>query len=295
VNTKRLGGAYGSLVVVYLAKHCVLLRDIFSLRGRTGLVVFLIAASILTLAQTPLSPKQDLPVVKDPVASSYLQAAVEAMGGEPTVALVKDVVITGTMHPLLDNKDKQIPFVWKLSGPEFRTETQRESGLQIFASGHGHPAVSTNGQVEALFQHMALAAQSVQLPVVLLVAQLRSPMVSLANPGQGTLYGKAVNGIQTSSTSSKDVAAITLQTWYFDSASALPVRVEHRLPTPTDMTDWREAATEYSDFRSVDDIMVPFSLIYYQDNVAIQSFSIAKVEFNVGVDPLEFDLLEVGR
>jgi hypothetical protein len=245
-----------------------------------------------TIASAPAA-NADTPVpIKDPLAVAQVQASIDAMGGIVAVSSVNDIVLKGTVHPVLVNNDSQISFVWKISGGEFRTEITRDSGTQIFVSGHGRPAVSRNGEVQALFQHVTLAAPPFQAPASLLVTQLSDSKRSIVGRTTTVLAGKPVVCSLTNSTFSKEVAAISQQVWCFDSSTSLPVRTEYRLPSPTDMTEWIDGAIEYSDFRAVDGLLIPFSVTTYQDGSPLHTLTVEAVAVNTGVPQSDFDLLE---
>jgi hypothetical protein len=232
---------------------------------------------------------------KDAVAVANVEAAMAAMGGDAGWAAIKDSVITGTITPTKDSWVKPATFVWKTSGTEFRYETTRDSETQIFASGHGKPAVSSKGKVKALFYHMGQGSPPFHFPAVVLSTKLADASYSLIDAGQKNISDKNAFAVQTSSNFSDQVSAITLQTWYIEASTGLPLRVEYRLPEATSITDWQEAATEFSDYKEVGGLLVPFSMTYYLDGVALETISVNAVDFNVGLDPSEFDLLGGGK
>ena len=233
---------------------------------------------------------------KDPSAIAIVEAAITAMGGDAAVLQIKDSVVTGTIAPAAKGSWVQpASFTWKTLGPEFRYETQRDKGTQIYVSGHGQPAVSNNGKVKRLFAHVLDSSAPFHLPFLVLMPTVTDPAYSLIDSGSKTLSGKAAFTAQisytTSDTAKADVvSSVTQQTWYVDQASGSLLRVEYRIPEATNMDYWTDAAMEFSDFRNVNGLVVPFSMTYYEAGVALATVSINAVTFNVGLDPSEFDL-----
>jgi len=257
---------------------------------------FVVALSLTLLITSFVGAQPPNPTpVKNATALAEIEAAITAMGGDAAVLQISDSVITGTITPTTGSWLKPATFVWKTSGAEFRYEIQRDSGNQIFVSGYGKPAVSRNGKVTPLFYHMAQAARPFALPAIVLLASLTDPEESLVDAGQMLVSGKAASAVRISSTEPDPVAAITLQTWYFDAATSLPLRVEYRLPGATDVTHWANAALDFADFRKAGLVTVPFDVTYSEEGVALETFSVATVDFNVGVSPSEFDLSGGGK
>lgn len=227
---------------------------------------------------------------KDASAVAVVQAAITAMGGDAAVMQVKDSVVTGTISPVKDSPVKPASFTWKTLGPEFRYETRREANSYVFVSGHGKPAVSRNGQVKRVFYHAARGCPPVHLAALVLSGQLADPNYSLIDAGQSVIYGKATLKVETKPNEADQIVPLTLQTWYFDATTGLPVRVEYQIPEATNAADLTNASMDFVDFRQDGGMAVPQSILYSEGGVPLQFYAISTVTFNVGIDPSEFDL-----
>lgn len=227
---------------------------------------------------------------RDPSAIAVIQAAIAAMGGDAAVQGIKDSVVTGTIAPTNGSLTRPASFTWKTLGTEFRYETTRELNRHIFVSGHGKPAVSRNGHVRPVFYHVAEGCPSFHLAALMLSGKLADPSYSLLDAGQRSISGKTAVAVQTHANDSDPIATLTLQTWYFDATTALPLRVEYRVPEGTNALDLMNSAMEFADYRQTGIMAVPQSMTYSEEGVPLQVFSISTVDFNVGLDPSEFDL-----
>ena len=86
------------------------------------------------------------------------------------------------------------------------------------------------------------------------------------------------------------MANITTQTWYVDENSGLPLRVDYRLPELNSINAWVDLAAEFSDYRPVAGLLVPFTIRCTETGAVPRTVTITSIDFNVGVDPTEFDL-----
>ena len=254
---------------------------------------------LLALLGTPwhmvASSKSQMDVKKDAAALTNIQKAIDAMGGDLGLAQIKDSIIVGSMNAAKGSKVKPSTFTWKTLGTEFRYETTRASSTNIFVSGYGKPALSTNGTVSAVFAHEALCSPVFQLPALVLSIRATDPNFSVIDKGRVVLLGKDAAVAQNSSALTSDLAAITQQTWYFDAATGLPLRVEYRIPEAANILAWTNAALDFTDFKQIDILWVPFTLSYSEEGVPVQVFSFTSANFNVGLDPAEFNLLGDGK
>jgi outer membrane lipoprotein-sorting protein len=212
------------------------------------LIAFLILVVSVSASR---GTKIDQQPSKDPQALAVLQTALSAMGGQAGVVQVTDSVATGKMTPAEGSGLKPGTFVWKTSGTEFRYETQRDSGVEILASGHGKPAVSNADKVRPLFYHITYGALAVHLPAILAATQISDANISVAYLGTEKAQGKQTVRVQANLNTDKMIAAVSQQVWYFDAASGMPLRVEYRLPADNDMSSWTDTAMEFSDYRQV--------------------------------------------
>jgi outer membrane lipoprotein-sorting protein len=77
-----------------------------------------------------------------------------------------------------------------------------------------------------------------------------------------------------------------VQDFYLDAQTGLEKKISVRLDTPNQQTI--VVATEMSDYRDVDGRQIPFSTQQTQNNVAVSTVTLDKVEFNVPADDALF-------
>jgi hypothetical protein len=248
---------------------------------------FLILFQVLALAA-------DGQVTRDPQALALIQKAVDAIGGVAAFAGIQDCTVQGQVQVAPDSPFYDGGFIWKNAGREFRYENPRADGTQILVSGHGKPALQENGSVSPTTLQAGIAKIPPHLMPRLLVDALQNPNVQVSPISDGKVAGKPAIQIALSDASTKLAASLTSQVWFFDSTSALPLRVEYRVPSNGDANITVGAAVEFLDFRVVSGIVVPFQLVLYQEDPLDSVLTLKSVQFNTGIDPSEFDLLSGG-
>jgi len=70
----------------------------------------------------------------------------------------------------------------------------------------------------------------------------------------------------------------------------LPLRVEHRLPDNLRPEIFTAAAEEFSDFRAVAGVLVPFRAVSYEDGAQVAVVAVSSVTFDSGIPSGLFDL-----
>jgi hypothetical protein len=228
---------------------------------------------------------------KDATALQNVQQAIAAMGGPALVGSIFDEVAKGQILPAPGSKVQGGAFTWTTAGQEFRYEAAHHSGdTSVLASGHGFPANAINNDVGALPYHVIYGAVPVHLPAVVLYMQSVNPGIAMTFLGSGMDQGRPVLLLQTSLTSNDAVAAVSQQTWYLDSTSFLPLRLDYRIPTVEDMGTWTNATVEFGNYQPESGMLCPTSLTYLEEGVELNTLTISEFDFNTGVDQSLFDL-----
>ena len=231
---------------------------------------------------------------RDPQALLVVQQSLAAMGGATAAAQVTDAVCTGAVQPVARSQVKASTFTWKIKGTDFRYQSSTGSSTRIFVSGHGHPASVRDGVVKALSPHMALANPPFELPALVLAPEASDTRYTVTLGGSSTVEGTAAIKVHTRLETDVVTSLVTAQDWYFDVVTRLPLRVEHRLPDNLRPDHYVNAAEEYSDFRVVSGMLVPFRISLYEDGVQVAIVTLDSVKFNQGLSGADFDAPQGG-
>jgi hypothetical protein len=155
-------------------------------------------------------------------------------------------------------------------------------------TGHGRPG-TINGTSQALPTYVV---QAVFVPVAVasvLAQELGNPKMSLRFKDSETLGTEPVEVITTALETDYPDNVVTPQTWYFDTSTGLPVRVEFRAPDMKAPTNSFPVAMDLSDYQSVSGVAYPFKVVSTLNGKNQAVFTVQSVVVNSGIPPSEFD------
>jgi hypothetical protein len=239
---------------------------------------------------TVFSAAQQTPTVAttDPQAVALLQAAITAMGGQSAAQSINSAVASGS------NSTAFHGFVWKdtFSGGqhEFRRELTDGTNTRLLASGHGNPATGFNGKARKLYPHVAYAMWPLHLPIVILNNILQNPNYRATLGPQIIIGNSMCNQVLVKDQSNPVTTSLSVQRWYLDASTGLPVRVQYRIADAISVEDYETGYIDYSDFRSVSGVLVPFQLAASKDGKSTGVVAIASMQLNVTISASDFDI-----
>ncbi|MBI3662083.1 MAG: hypothetical protein HY234_03410 [Acidobacteria bacterium] len=224
---------------------------------------------------------------RDPQAAAVLTRAVAAMGGSG-IAQMRDCRAEGVIQAAEGSWLSSGAFVWKNAGAEFRYENQGKAGPSVFVSGQGRPAVLASGKTTKFNAHVSEANFPQHLAALVLFRALSDPRYKLVWIGLEPFGTGQLAHVRISLEIDEVTSVTTVQDWYFDPASGLPLRVEYRLPANSNALSFLNAAVEFSDFRMVSGVAVPFQIMLYEEGQKVGVAKLNSVVFNAGLSPSEF-------
>jgi hypothetical protein len=260
-------------------------------RITSGFLLLLVTATYLH-GQSQLSTAAAAPV-RDKKAITFLQGVVAALGGAQAISAIQDSIAQGTVQAT--GGFPAGPVKYTNAWPESRYETPYTDGsTRIYASGHGHPAVSVNGTVTKLHFHVTMTDFSGHLTGSALSRAIANTNFQITDYQTGTDNGRSYVRISITDETDDFTSAATKQDWYFDGTTNLPYRVDRQL---TDNSDaFRTTATQVllSDYRPVSSVLLPFHIITKVQGSVLSDVQLSAVQFNTGVLSSVFDLTTVG-
>jgi uncharacterized cupin superfamily protein len=228
-------------------------------------------------------------VQRDPAAIATLSQAIEALGGLQAAALITDSVVTAASTPVQGSPTKPSALVWEDSQGEFKVQVQEGSSTRVFLSGHGSPASVDSGKVRKVSPFAALANPPVHLPAVVLARVLGNPQYSVVMETPTTIGGIPVIRVKVELDTTKISSLVTPQEWYFNAANGMPVRVDFRSPDTKNPEHYDTDSFDFSNFRPVNNVQVPFQIVYSENGRPTNLITVTAVAFNQGLLPQEFD------
>ncbi len=264
------------------------------------LCVFLLAIQFFALAQKKVDAAPPLPmpvmpqVVKDAAAAQVLEAAIQAMGGRDLISSITSTRCEGTMDKNRKNMPpEQSTFIWtddfSSARHKFRKEIVAGGHRRVIASGKELPAAVFSGKAKRLGGHFSLANAPLHIPAIALLQILenRDTTIQLRTTSSdrpGTIH------VYTVRESNPITHELTPQDWYFDALTGLPVRVTYRVADTMGPTSVHTSTLEFNDFRDINGIKTPNTLIAHLRSGATNVIKISTLSFNSMIDPQEFEL-----
>ena len=257
---------------------------------RLLLPVFLLAFAFPTLAQQSSTPTAPLQPTRDAQAVTVVQQSIMAMGGAAALGQVQNSVITATIvNPAVQESAPQgttESFTWTYAGSEFRLEDSGTTGAHVLVSSGGSPQDYHDGAwyVSPISVRTNLPYH---VPALALFGETQNSGYSFVFIGSTTINGKTATHIQTRDDSDATGHLFTPQDWYFDPATALPLRVEYQIPMSLNPSDSYRASMDFSNFQAVSGILIPFQLSIAEGPVSMTSM-VTSATFNTAVNSSVF-------
>jgi hypothetical protein len=273
--------------------------------ARFGLLVSVLLLNIPVWAQvsqpTPPSPALSIQppgwvysppdlltaAVRDPQALTVVQTAITAMGG-PAIAAIQDCTVQAQSDAVPGTPTTSGTMTWKMAGSEFRIDAPTSTGTASVMTGHGKPGM-INGAATALQSYVT---QAMFVPVAIapvLAQELANPKMSVRFKDNETLGTVSVAVVTTALETDYPDNVVTPQTWYFDTSTGLPVRIEFRAPDIHQPTNFIPTAVDLSNFQLVSGVAYPFKVVSSVDSQTQVVFIVQSVVVNSGIAPSTFD------
>ncbi|HWZ99245.1 MAG TPA: hypothetical protein VN025_15920 [Candidatus Dormibacteraeota bacterium] len=262
------------------------LRSLFSL--------VLAGAFLLPPNGPQISPVNSAGIQRDAQAIVVIQKAITGLAAQLDPAQISSVVVTGTVS--LPANDPPIEGTITLedslsiSSNEFRDTFQSANINQSFVSGHGSPGLISNGTVISFGSHYASCRQFLHIPWLGLTKLLANPNANISFVKQTLVNNQPAVQIHFHDDSDLVQQVMSVQDWYFDQTSGLPVRVEYRVPsTPTGL-QFIQVTSDFSSFQTVQGIAIPFHIVSSADGRVERDMTITSVKINQPLSSTDFDL-----
>ena len=237
------------------------------------------------VAATPQPPQRDAQAV------AAIQKAVSALGGS-SLAQVRDSSVQGVVQNLSDASAPQVTLKWEDSwgkgAPAFRRESHVGASTSVLVSGNGQPVDFQDGIATKVPKHVALGCAALHVPGIVLAYQLNDSRYVFKFVENTIFNGQAAMHIQSALNSDPILSALSLEDWYFDPASGLPLGVAYRIADKPDLLNPGTVSVQFADFRQVSGFLTPFRLTEMGLAGEKDVVNITSATFNSSLSPSEF-------
>lgn len=228
------------------------------------------------------------------------QHSIQVMCGSTTSLNLFDSVASGTLTVYTATGPVVMPTTYKTKGTkQIRVELQQSSGTNIRIVNNGEGVVvRPDGSVIHLLMNNTLAERVTHIPVLSLLSENQEAAVTVQNAGSSAVNGSITNDVALSyvpnpaSSNATDFAAMTRHVFHIDQKSGLVLKIDYKNCGENDPSACENVETVYSDYRSVQGVLVPFLQTTSTDGKPYSQVLLKSVSFNVGLSDSLFALVQ---
>jgi outer membrane lipoprotein-sorting protein len=269
-------------------------------RVATFVCLSALLGAVLT-AQTPA--KKTFKIVKDPKATIIAQTAVDAMGGDAAIQGYRDSLAVGSLTVYQQESPTRYPISLKSKGLlETRVETEMPEGRHIRIMNQGHATMQKpDGTVRSLGLNNVVGERVSHIPLLSLLAEYKSPKVSLTYKGEAQVNGQMVNAIAlsfvpyTDSVQGPFFSSITETIYYVNMKTGLVDKMQYEDYEEGNHQQHHRTIEDYfSQYQNISGIAVPFRQVTYFGGKLESELTLSSISFNSGLLDAEFTLTQGG-
>ncbi|HEV2992215.1 MAG TPA: hypothetical protein VG759_27520 [Candidatus Angelobacter sp.] len=235
--------------------------------------------------------------MKDPHALSLLNRMISTVGGLPTLQLIEDYKESGTITYFWAGQPiNAVATVRGRGAAHFRLDSELASGIRtVGVSRLASKLKDEHGSVTEIPLHNAVNMGAITLPVLKVIAALQDPAATI------TYVGPLPNGDEKivdvriqwpfpdAAHSIPALSHLTATDFLIDSQTSLLTEI-HTISHPRGtLTRDIPEIYELSDYRPVNGILVPHTIINRLNGQQIWVLHVQKVEFDIGLSNADFD------
>ena len=197
-------------------------------------------------------------VVRDPQAQLVTQRALNALGGTGLFSQFGGAVALVQRANVANAKPLKFEDGWNSSSHEFRRESP---GGSVLVSNHGKGRLKHTNGTSDLPPHVSYGIAPYYLPGAVLYADLKDPQVGFKYVGAESVGGSNAVHVQIWNSSGVLQNRQSVQDWYFDLETGLPLKVGHRIAVMYDGAKFIPVTTEYRNFQQISGVFTATELI----------------------------------
>ena len=245
----------------------------------------------LLLGSVSLQPQTTTDkILKNPAAVQIVESALAASGGRSVLQSVRDFRETGTitynwgLAPL-----EGTATISALAGTDFRFDASLPGQDRSWFVTRGQGKSRLNNKTSSLPLHTGVNRSALTLPVFHLVNVSYDPKYRLSYIGTESRDGQDLHHLrfervpEKSDDYEKEIAQLETVEYFVDPHTFLIVRTEDVAHPPENMSVNQRHLIEYSDYRAVDGLQVPFSVTEHLGNAQTWSLQLNEVKINSGL------------
>ena len=264
------------------------------MRLRLASLVFLLAlcAQLRCVAQQTSSTT----VQRDQQAWTVLSQVVKAAGGQAALAAIQDITGSGTVTYYWAGQEVQGTVTLKGRGTgQFRLDAILTTGSRSWAVNNGAGfEKETDGTVKQIPYHNTVNLGNLAFPLSFIASAAQDSSTKITYVGLESKNGGQVHHIRTQRVFPSNAdptgafARLTTREFFIDSVTLQIVSTQDMVhPADASTIDYPRE-TQFSDYRTVNGVRVPFSIVEVATGQRTYAIQLNQVTFNSGLQDSDF-------
>jgi hypothetical protein len=248
---------------------------------------WLVCLFLALLALASLGHAQSQPT-RDPQALAVIQQSITAMGGTPG-----DSTATGSVTTTAGSTTESGTITILTRGTDQSSEQIQTTDGATSVYSRGSASTVQSGTVTPTTLEQAVATQSADFPLPLLVGMVNDPDAAYAYVGLETLNGVSAHHVQlwnsfASVPQLSSIASFSIRDIWLDASSALPLRISYTAHLGQDAAQSVNYDVLLSNYSSMSGVQYPLSIQKDVNGTPWASIVISNVVFNTGLTDANF-------
>lgn len=261
---------------------------------RRALFIVFLLTSVSLNALLAKRPAKTGAAAQDLAAVAIVNQAVAATGGQSTSTPLSTVQLVGTATTPGDTSGITVTATMTYqatsAGFEFRRESQIGVRDTVFVSGYGSPAQSSNGYVQTFEASIGAAIGPTQVPLMVLSQSLSNANYQISLGTTQQIGSVNATHVQITNTANGENQTYTVEDWFFDPSTGLPVEVQCVVPDVNDPTNSVVGTEDFANWQIVSGLLVPLQITDSVGGTLVDSLTISSVTINPSLDPSMFQI-----
>lgn len=236
-------------------------------------------------------------VQRDPQAIRILSQSLNAAGGSSQIAAVQDFTATGTITHFWAGEEVKGPATLRGRGADqIRLDSDLPSGPRSWAMKNGAASLRAKGKDIAAPYQNGMDSGAMGQPLFIILAALRDPQISVSAVEQVKVNEREVLLIHTQRNLSTSeghpdefLSRRTAKEVLIDASTYLPIAVRSKVYPPKGFNGEFLQEIQFADFRSVNGVLVPFSMTETISGQKTWTFHADSIVLNTGLSESDFD------
>lgn len=232
----------------------------------------------------------------DPQALAAAQAALAAMGGTQAITGYQDSLASGTVTIYSGSSSASYPITLKSKGlRETRVELQKAAGTNIRIVNQGQGAIiRPDGSVLTLYSNNTFYEHVEHIPLLSVLGVYGGGSVNLLYKGVAQVQAQSEDVIEIDFIPNlydgAIYASMSKTSFFVNHTTRLIDKVQRSTFYEGDQNDTVNEETYFSDYRSVNGMLVPFHQTVFNNGQMDTDLTLNAVTLNVGLPDSDFAL-----